>query len=110
MPDTTLPVEVPPAPLPQVVTETVTVSEVAPALPSPPVSTEAATAVLDEDTDKALRELLDGINSVNTQLEGGDTAVTGPLVLDPDQFGALGLALVLVIALLAALLIIGLRR
>jgi hypothetical protein len=102
--------QVEPTPFPTV-TETVTES-VFPTPPPPPEASEPApppTAVLGEDTDKALRDLIDGMNGVSAQLEGTES-VAGPLVLDADQFTALGFGLVLVVALLAALLVVTMRR
>lgn len=103
--------QVEPTPFPTV-TETVTES----VFPTPPPAPEASepapppTAVLGEDTDKALRDLIDGMNGVSAQLEGTGESVAGPLVLDTDQFTALGFGLVLVVALLAALLVVTMRR
>lgn len=97
-------------PLPTV-TETVT--EVPPPVvdPLPPEPVEPATAVLDPETGDELRDLLDGINSLNSALEGSTTSEqSGPLVVDGEQFGALALGLALVVALLAALLVVSLRR
>lgn len=93
------------------VTQTVTESVFpTPAAPLDPVEPPPPpTAVLGEDTDKALRDLIDGMNGVSAQLEGTES-VAGPLVLDADQFTALGFGLVLVVALLAALLIVSMRR
>lgn len=109
MPDTTTSPGAPPAPEVAPVTETVTVSEVAPPpLPPPPTEEVPPTAVLDEDTERAFRELIDGMNAVSSQMEG--ETVAGPLVLDADQFGVLVLALALVVCLLAFVAIVMLRR
>ena len=69
------------------------------------------TAVLDPATGDQLRDLLDGINEINAVMEGqSTTAPAGPTVLDADQFGALAVGFALVVALLAALLVVSLRR
>lgn len=58
-----------------------------------------------------LKDLVDGVNTLNTFIEGEPaSAPTGPLVLDDMQFGALGIGLAFVIALLGALLIATVRR
>lgn len=103
--------EVQVTPLPTV-TETVTEVPPPPVVdPLPPEPVEPATAVLDPETGDQLRDLLDGINSVNSALEGSTTSEqSGPLVVDGEQFGALALGLALVVALLAALLVVSLRR
>lgn len=96
---------------PVTVVETVTESVFpTPTFPPPePTPTEPPTAVLEPEVNDQLRSLVDDINGLNAQLEGtGDTA--GLFLLDPDQFTALGFALVLIVALLAALLIVAMRR
>lgn len=103
--------DVSPSPTPTV-TETVT--EVLPPPVVDPLPTESvapATAVLDPATGDQLRDVLDSVNSMNAVLEGQSvTETTGPLELHADQFGALALGLALVVALLAALLVVSLRR
>lgn len=77
--------------------------------PAPPVEVvppAPAGPVLD---DAVVRDLIDGINGMNTVMQG-DTATGGVLLLDPVQFGVLGVALALVVALLAALFVLSLRR
>lgn len=103
--------DVSPSPTPTV-TETVTEFPPPPVVdPLPPESVAPATAVLDPATGDQLRDLLDGINSVNAVMEGQTvTDPAGPLELHADQFGALALGLALVVALLAALLVVSLRR
>lgn len=112
MPDTTTaPVQPPPETV--VVSETVTVfpppPEPAPELPPPPPPpepTEVPEPVLGE---AELRELLNGLNSVNTALEGG-SELPAQVTLDPMQFGAIGVALALVLALVAFLAVVAMRR
>lgn len=98
MPEATTVTEVAPPPPP--VTETVT------ATPTPEVP---PTAVMDPALADSMRSMIDGVNVLNQQLEGtSDTG--GVLLLDADQFTAFGFALVLIVCLLAALLIVGMRR
>lgn len=113
MPDTTtVPVQPPPETV--VVSETVTVfpppPEPAPEPPPPPPPPPEPSDVPEQVLGEAeLRELLNGLNSVNTALEGG-TEVPAQITLDPMQFGAIGVALALVLALLAFLAVVAMRR
>lgn len=75
-----------------------------------PAPTEEGPAPVAVDP-SVLRDILDGVNTANAFLEGEPTsAPTGPLVLDDMQFGALGIGLAFIIALLGALLIATVRR
>lgn len=108
-----------PTPAPETVIETVTETvEVFPALVSPAAEPPAPPAdavpvpppgpAIDE---AVVTDLINGINGLNTALEGDQTTgVAGPLVLDDVQFGVIVLALAMLIALAAALFIAGLRR
>lgn len=60
--------------------------------------------------DALVLDLVEGINGLNVMLEGDSAGPTGPLMLDPVQFGVLGVGFALVIALLAALFVLTLRR
>lgn len=114
MPDTsTTPVV--PGPETVQVTETVTVFPSPPEPPvelptapppEPPPAPEPPEPVLGE---AELRELLDGLNAMNTTLEGG-SELPATVALDPMQFGALGLGLALVLALLGFLAVVVMRR
>ena len=111
MPDTTTAPVVPP-PETVVVSETVTVFPTPvqpppePPAPPPPPPEPPAEPVLGE---AELRELLDGLNTMNTTLEGG-SELPSTVLLDPMQFGALGLGLALVLALLGFFAVAVLRR
>lgn len=104
MPDTTTITEVPP-PVVSTVVETETVFPTPTALPEP--VEPPPPPVMDPELSESMRTMVDSINSVNAQLEGTET---GPLVLDPDQFGAIGFALALVVALLVVLVVVSVRR
>lgn len=109
MPESTTVAEVPPPPAVTVV-ETVTVSEFPTPSPPPPPPEDLPppTAVLEPEVNDSLRALIDDMNAVSDQIEGVDSS--GVMVLDPDQFTALGFAFLLVVALLAAIFIVSLRR
>jgi hypothetical protein len=94
-----------------IVTETVTVPA--------PMPDRITAEIAPEDLEKlepavdevVLQELVNGVNSMNTMLEGGDPAADGGvLVLDGMQFGAVGIALALIVALLAVQLVLLMRR
>lgn len=87
------------APPPPPVTETVTAT---------PTPVETPTAVMDPALADSMRSVLDGVNGLNAQFEG--TTQAGPLVLDADQFGVLIVAFSLLLALVACLVVIALRR
>ena len=109
MPESTTVAEVPPPPIVTVV-ETVTVSEFPTPSPPPPPPEDLPppTAVLDDEVTDSLRSMINDMNAVSDQLEGVDSS--GVMLLDPDQFTALGFAALLVVALLAAIFIVLLRR
>lgn len=81
-----------------------------PDLPAPPAELPPAPPALDP---QVVTDLTNGINQLNTVLEGGEVAgetAGGVLLLDSVQFGVIGVGLALVVALLAALFVVGLRR
>lgn len=99
-----------PAPETVILTATETVfpapPEPAPEPPPPPAEVPTPEPLLGE---AELRELLDGLNAVNTSLEGGEE-LPAQVMLDPMQFGVLGLVLGIGIALLAFLAVVAMRR
>lgn len=114
-----MPEDAPAPPAPQVLppAETVTVTAPAPPAPAPvdppapDLPVEPAPPPGEQLDGEVLRDLIDGIDGMNALMEGGEAAgAGGPLLLDPAQFAALGLGLALVVALLAAVLVVGLRR